>query len=343
MKRNKMAILVISIIITISLFSLLIKWLQIGNPFQKETILYGTIILTNLLITGSLANIAFKRYSIQSTTQLKKSLLPAFILFVLTALVISMTIVSLGVYIFYLIEGYDTSYFLNQLFHVELTGAIKQFSISILIGSIIFFYIIWRKAIDREQLLSEENLKYKYRNLKAQVNPHFLFNSLNTLSELIYNDSSQADDYIKKLSNIYRYILENEETDMISLKEELDFVRSYFDLQKVRDRDKIILEIDLQPGKEDRIVPVSLQILIENALKHNAMSRENPLLVKISRHGDYIVVSNKIQKKNTLNPTTRSGLSNLNQRVRLMTGKGLIIQEDADQFIVKLPIIDRLR
>ncbi len=339
MKRKKKVAIVIFVIITISLFSLLIKWLQTGNPFQKETILYGTIVLTNLLITGSLASIAFKKYSIQPTAELKRSLLPAFILFVLIALVISLTIVSLGVYIFYLIEGYDTSGFLRRLFQIELTGAIKQFSISIVIGSIIFFYIIWRKAIDREQLLREENLNYKYRNLKAQVNPHFLFNSLNTLSELVYMDAKMADNYIQQLSAIYRYILENEDRDLIPLKDELDFISQYITLQKVRDQDKFIIDMDVNETDKFKVIPVSLQILVENAIKHNTMSREQPLVVTIKQIDDYIMISNRIQRKGILAASTQKGLSNLKERVRLIMQRELIIIDNEDQFIVKLPLI----
>ena len=339
MKRKKKVAIVIFVIITISLFSLLIKWLQTGNPFQNETILYGTIVLTNLLITGSLAFNAFKKYSTQPTAQLKRSLLPAFILFVLIALVISLTIVSLGVYIFYLIEGYDTSGFLRRLFQIELTGAIKQFSISILIGSIIFFYIIWRKAIDREQLLREENLNYKYRNLKAQVNPHFLFNSLNTLSELVYMDAKMADNYIQQLSAIYRYILENEDRDLIPLKDELDFISQYITLQKVRDQDKFIIDMDITETDKFKVIPVSLQILVENAIKHNTMSREQPLVVTIKQIDDYIMISNRIQRKGILAASTQKGLSNLKERVRLIMQRELIIIDNEDQFIVRLPLI----
>lgn len=339
MKRNKKTIALISTIIFSIIFSLLYKWGQTGNPFKAETIMYGTIILLNILITGSIAYGAFKKLSIRTSQQLKKNIFPAYLIFVLFALIVSLTIVSLGVYSFYLIKGYDTTDFFHQLFKIELAGAVKQFSIWIIIGSLFFFYIIWRKAVEREQLLREENLKYKYRNLKSQVNPHFLFNSLNTLSELVYDDAKKADDYIQKLSGIYRYVLENEETDLISLKEELEFIRQYFNLQKIRDHDKIFMEIDLHGEEEFKIIPVSLQLLVENALKHNSMSREKPLVVKITISGDYVIVSNTIQRKNVLEKSTQKGLSNLKERVRLIMGRALIVNEDRNQFIVKLPII----
>lgn len=339
MKKKKISIAIIASILFSVIFSLLYKWGQTGNPFRSETIIFGVIILANLLIVGTIGYSILNRFSGKSTTQTKKQIIPAFMIFVLLALVISLSLVSIGVYSFYLIKGLDTSNFLNHLFTVELNNALKQFSIWILISSAFFFYIIWRKAIEREQQLREDNLKYKYRNLKSQVNPHFLFNSLNTLSELVYVDAQKSDNYIQKLSGIYRYILENEETDLIVLNEEIEFVNQYFNLQKERDKEKISLEINIDKPDGYKIIPVSLQLLVENALKHNAMSKEKPLRIEINNSNDYIVVSNLIQRKNILESSTRTGLSNLKERVKLITGKELIVSEKNNQFIVKLPII----
>ncbi len=339
MKKNKKTIAFILALIFSIVFSLIFKWVQTGNPFKAETLMYGTIIFLNTLILGSIAHNSFQRFTNKSAMQLKKSLLPSFILFVLLALAISLSLVSIGVYTFYLIKGLDTTNFLKHLFQVELSSAIKQFSIWILIGSAFLFYIIWRKAIEREQKLREENLKYKYQNLKSQVNPHFLFNSLNTLSEIVYEGAKIADKYIQKLSGIYRYILENEEIDLVPLNKEIEFVKQYFDIQKVRDNDKILLEIDFQDADEFNVVPISLQILVENALKHNSRSEKAPLKVSIVRNNDKIVVSNNIQRKNVIESKSKTGLLNLKERVKLILDKELIYEEENNQFIVKLPII----
>ncbi len=339
MKKNKKAIAFFTAIIFSIVFSLLFKWGQTGKPFKAETLMYGIIFFLNILIMGSVAFKLFQKYSNKPATQIKKNLLPSFLLFVLLALVVSLSLVSIGLYVFYLLKGLDTTNFLKQLLQVELSGAIKQFSIWILIGSAFFFYIIWRKAIEREQKLREENLKYKYQNLKSQVNPHFLFNSLNTLSEIVYEDAKRADKYIQILSVIYRYILEYEEIDLVTLDKEIEFVCQYFDVQKVRDNDKISLEIDLQEADKFKVVPVSLQILVENALKHNSRSEELPLKIRIERNNDKIVVSNNIQRKNILESKSKTGLLNLKERVKLILDKDLILEEDNNQFIVKLPII----
>jgi len=339
MKKNKKVLGFTAALIFSIVFSLLFKWGQTGNPFKAETIMYGIVFFLNLLIMGSIAYSSFRKYSNKPAHQIKKNILPSFLLFVLLTLLVSLSLVSIGVYAFYLIKGLDTTNFLTQLFQVELSGAIRQFSIWILLGSAFFFYIIWRKAIEREQKLREENLKYKYQNLKSQVNPHFLFNSLNTLSEIVYEDAKIADKYIQKLSGIYRYILENEEIDLVPLNKEIEFVKQYFDIQKVRDNNKILLEIDCQDADEFKVVPVSLQILVENALKHNSRSEKSALKIRIERMNDVIVVSNNIQRKNILENELKTGLLNLKERVRLILDKNLILEEDNNLFIVKLPII----
>ncbi len=159
----------------------------------------------------------------------------------------------------------------------------------------------------------------------------------------MYEDAKKADKYIQKLSGIYRYILENEEVDLVPLNKEIEFVKQYFDLQKVRDNEKIALEIDFQDADQFNVVPVSLQILVENALKHNSRSEKLPLKIRIERKNDEIVVSNIIQKKNILENASKTGLLNLKERVRLILDKDLILEEDNNQFIVKLPIIKLLR
>src|SRR5690554_309385 len=339
MKKNKRTIAFILSLLFSIVFSLLFKWAQTGNSFKAETLMYGAIIFLNILILGSIAQNSFQKFTNKAAMQLKKGLLVPVILCVLVGIASSRAIVSIGVYTFYLIKGLDTTNVLKQLFQVELSTAIKQFSIWILIGSAFLFYIIWRKAIEREQKLREENLKYKYQNLKSQVNPHFLFNSLNTLSEIVYEDAKKADKYIQKLSGIYRYILENEEIDLVPLNKEIEFVKQYFEIQKVRDNDKILLEIDFQDASKFKVAPVSLQILVENALKHNSRSEKLPLKIILERNIDNIVVSNNIQRKNILESKLKTGLLNLKERVKLILDKDLIYEENNNQFIVKLPII----
>ena len=301
--------------------------------------MFGAIIFADILIIGAVGYRLFKLFAQKSTTQTKRQIIPAFLIFVIIALVVSLLTISLGVYLYYLAMGIDTSNFLNHLITVELSSALKQFVVWILLASAFFFYTIWQKGIDREQHLREENLKYRYSNLKSQVNPHFLFNSLNTLSEIVYDDVKKADNFIQRLSGIYRYILDNEDTDLVSLEEELDFVEKYFSLQKERDNGKISLKIDIKNADRYRIIPVSLQLLVENALKHNAISMEKPLEIHIYDNDEYIIVSNTLQRKSIIENSTHTGLSNLRERVKLIMKKEIIVEEKNNRFNVKLPFI----
>ncbi|GHT48000.1 hypothetical protein FACS189440_10470 [Bacteroidia bacterium] len=340
MKKNKKIIIAfVAALLFSAMYAMLYKWWVTGNPFQASTVLFGINALLNVLILGSIAFNILRKGSTQPVTQLKKKIIPSFISFVLIALVISLSILSIVDYAYHLISGLDTTHYLKFLFQVEFPGAIKSFSIWILLMSAFVFYVIWRQAIEREQQLREENLKYKYKNLKTQVNPHFLFNSLNTLSEIIYADTKKADHYIQKLSGIYRYILDNEDTDLIPLNEELAFVNQYFDLQKERADDKIRLDIDFPNADKFKIIPVSLQILVENALKHNAASEENPLEIHVYKELEEVIVSNTLQRKNILDNSFGTGLTNLSERIKLITGKELIVSQENNLFLVKLPIV----
>ena len=232
----------------------------------------------------------------------------------------------------------DLSTFLPNLFKYELPAAPNSnLMIWLLLSTIMFFYILWAKAMKREQKLREEKLQYQYQTLKQQVNPHFLFNSLNTLSSLINLQSDVADTFINKLSSIYRYILENGSNDRIQLQKEISFVTDYFHLYKIRDEEKIQLNIKLENSLNFYLVPVSLQILVENALKHNIATREKPLNINIYNEEGYIVVKNNLQKMTTLVESAKTGLKNLNERIHLSTGKDLVITETNTEFIVKMP------
>jgi len=316
-----------------------IKWVQTGNPFQASTILVGAVTFINFLILGSFAYFMYQKYVTQPTKQLKKKVIPLFLLFAFTALLLSLALVGIGVYVFYRINDFNTSGFWAQLVNNEFPVAIRQFAFWIFAGSAFFFYWIWRQAADREQDLREENLKHQYSNLKSQLNPHFLFNSLNTLSEIVYEDREKADGYIQKLSAVYRYVLDNENKDLVSLNQELQCVRNYFNLQKERDGEKIQLRLDIQNPERYKILPVSLQVLVENALKHNAKSEETPLNIQLYLEDESIVVENNLQKKDQWESTTKTGLENLNRRLKLMLKKELEINPQDKQFIVKLPLV----
>ena len=319
--------------------AMIMKYRQVGDPFTPTVLVPFFTLSVMFVFGGYLAIFMINRAKKYPHPQLTKKIIPALLIFYIAIFLIANISISLGILGWFLYTGRDLSELWDQLIHHELNFANNRLFIWLMFFTIAFFYILWQKSSKKEQLLSEEKLRFQYNNLKAQVNPHFLFNSLNTLSELVHQDAKKADNYIQKLSAIYRYILENENTELISLDKEIDFVKEFFSLQKERDDDKINLEINIGETTNLSVVPVSIQVLVENALKHNACSKNNPLKIKITRENEYIIVSNPIQRKSLPENSTKIGLQNLMERVKLATNKELILKEENHEFIIKIPLI----
>ncbi len=258
--------------------------------------------------------------------------------FVFVLIIATLFYFGLFTYMFFK-NGGDWHYFLTSMLKAEMRGFFIATLIGFSLGALFFFYTQWTDALKREQKLTEEKLIFQYETLKSQVNPHFLFNSLNSLSSLVRKDPELAENYIQKLSTIYRYILENDNKELVPLSSEIEFVRNYFYLQKIRDEEKIELKIELTGNKNVEVLPVSLQLLVENALKHNSATRKQPLEIIIHFEGlDKIVVRNNLQKKTQLNGSSKIGLKNLKERSRLILNRDIEIQETADEFVVKIPV-----
>lgn len=198
----------------------------------------------------------------------------------------------------------------------------------------------WKKSALEAEQLKNEKLSSQYQSLKDQLNPHFLFNSLNVLSALVYEDADRSAAFIQKLSKIYRYVLEAQKEQLIELQKEVDFAKNYLELQKIRFEEslKFVIEIDSTVGF---IPPLSLQLLLENAIKHNIVSEEKPLLIHIIRKGNELWVSNTYQPKlSQSEPSTGVGLSNIKMRYELLSDKNMEINQTAEEFLVKLPILE---
>jgi hypothetical protein len=319
--------------------AMIMKVQQVGDPFTPMVLVPFFSLSLLFVCGGYLAIFMINRAKKYPHDQLTKKIVPALLIFYISIFLIANISISLGVLGWFLFTGQDLNNLWDQLIHHELNFANNRLFIWLMFFTIAFFFVLWQKSTKKEQLLSEEKLRFQYNNLKAQVNPHFLFNSLNTLSELVHQDVNKADNYIQKLSAVYRYILENENTALISLDKEIDFVKEFFSLQKERDDDKIDLEINIGKTTNLSVVPVSLQVLVENALKHNARSKNNPLKIKITRENEVVIVSNNIQRKSLPENSTKIGLQNLMERVKLATNKELIQKEENREFIVKIPLI----
>lgn len=189
--------------------------------------------------------------------------------------------------------------------------------------------------------LKEENLNVQIKSLKDQVNPHFLFNTLNTLSSLIrLGNKDEGLQFVDDLAKVYRYILESEKKEFVSVKYELEILQSYYFMLRKRFGVLLNIHIDIDEEKLNTLVPpMVFQHLVENAIKHNEISSQTPLLIRIYNDDKYIYVRNKIHQKPETNTSLGVGLPNLIKRYKLMADKNVIIQHVDDEFIVKLPVI----
>ena len=212
--------------------------------------------------------------------------------------------------------------------------------LSMLITSSIEFFRNWKKSVIMQEELKREQLSLQYETLKSQVNPHFLFNSLNSATSLIKTDPEKAIVFIKKLSEVFRYVLEQKDNEIATIEAELKFIESYIYMQKIRFGENLTVNIDIS-DRNRYIIPLSLQMLIENAIKHNVISKEFPLTISIlSKNDNYIAISNNLRKKPAVN-TGSIGLENIKSRYRFFTSNPVIVREDEMNFVVEIPVINK--
>jgi LytS/YehU family sensor histidine kinase len=200
------------------------------------------------------------------------------------------------------------------------------------------FLLEWKRSgVDIERL-EKERVIAQYENLKSQMNPHFLFNGLNALTNLIYEDPAKATKFVKQLTDVYQYVLDTNEKDLVPLEDELNLLESYVFLQQVRFGQHLKIENQLQ-NMSSLVVPLALQSLIENAIKHNRVSLENPLTIKLYEEQDYLVVENLVNRKVSVEKSKGIGINSLKKRYKVLTEKQVLVVETENKFIVKLPIV----
>lgn len=193
---------------------------------------------------------------------------------------------------------------------------------------------------ERTRKLQNDNAKMQYQQLKSQINPHFLFNSLNVLVSLINKDADKATDYTKKLSDIYRYVLSYDLHETVSVKEELDFIKNYTEILKIRSGEGLNVVYGLKDEDlNKKIPPMALQVLVENAVKHNALTSYDPLLIKIYSDNRDIIVSNNIIPRMRVASSLGIGLQNLKEKYMLISDKVICIDRNDHEFTVRLPLL----
>lgn len=204
----------------------------------------------------------------------------------------------------------------------------------------IYFIKRWKDSIVYAERLEKEKSQVQFDNLKNQLNPHFLFNALTSLNSLIFENQQLASDFLQQLSRVYRYVLQNRDKNFVLLSTELEFISNYVKLLETRFEGALKINFDIhESATQQAIVPVTLQVLIENALKHNIADKQRPLLIDIVSMGEYLVISNNLQLKKRVDGSNRQGLDNLKSFYRFLTTKPVIIEQSDERFYVKIPLI----
>ncbi|WP_460996454.1 sensor histidine kinase [Spirosoma harenae] len=274
-----------------------------------------------------------RRYPLLSQT--RRRILTALPICWLVCLLIDCADMALVNYTNYHVK-YSTNSFLNAI-----PGALLFSGLIIGIQEAVFHFHRLIQSERQAEALKKEFLQTQLDSLKQQVNPHFLFNSLNTLSYLIEDDSERAELFLNELCKVYRYLLRANEHDLAELSTEIQFIRSYYHLLKTRYGDSLHLTIAVDPSYQTYLLPsLTLQLLLENAVKHNVIDKTQPLRVVISTGPEgMLTVTNNLQKKPHQLPSTQVGLRNIATKFQLLGQGDVQIQETTDQFVVRFPLI----
>ena len=240
----------------------------------------------------------------------------------------------------------------KNIFNVTIGGGWTNVWITIAVSLLILLFMqsrqflySWRNLSLREEKMRNEVLVSRFEVLKNQINPHFMFNGLNALSSLVHEDQDLAVKYIDQLSKVLRYVLQAGKQEIVTLDEEIEILNSYVFLQKIRYNDNLVVDINLKnTGGDHYLAPLVLQMLIENAIKHNEITSDHPLKIKLSLEDNYLVICNNVRKKETaLQESTHIGLSNIQSRYQALTDQKVRIEETENEFSVSIPIINKTK
>ncbi len=331
-----------AIVVSLPILSLLIPFVFFGirfthAPYFTFPLILNTFIISAIIWIGNRGIMIWSRNRYPLMSQLKKRLL----------------IQSLLMLIYTLLAGVGVGYLLEEFSQIYRTGMSKT---DVLIASInsslfttiaitaiyevIYFVEQLRNSLTEGEMLKREGLRAELNALRTQVNPHFLFNNLNTLCAIIPEDSEKAVQFVEQLSKVYRYILEVKEDKCIPLAEEIKILEAYAFLLKTRFGNNFNLSIDVPESmRQKEVVPFALQLLVENALKHNIVSKDQPLHISVKAINDELIIENNLQKKQQVENSTGIGLKNIRNRYGLITKRAISVAETPHFFTVVLPLI----
>lgn len=209
------------------------------------------------------------------------------------------------------------------------------------INTIVYFIDKSKNAELEAEKLKKKEAEYRFTALRNQIDPHFLFNNFNVLTSLVKSKPEVATEFIDQLSDVYRYLLYTQENQVVKLAQEIDFVKSYLYLLRIRFNDRLQVDFKIEPSQlNNYIAPASLQLLIENAVKHNVLTKKNPLHISVYVEGDYLIVENEIRPKDEREPSSKVGLKNIKDRYLVLSPDHPVKVEQNKLFRVSIPIIN---
>ncbi|WP_245827057.1 sensor histidine kinase [Reichenbachiella faecimaris] len=295
-------------------------------------------IFTAVLWNGAMAIIFTLRDWMPEVSQTSKRLLVTY-LFVTLFMIICPNLIRLGLGISTWTEIIQ---FKTIFSHSEINMVVAFMVSSIYEGA--YFFGKWKESFALAEKFRNQQIRTQFEVLQNQMSPHFLFNSLNTLTTLIAEDQKTAIDFTQTLSEVYRYILQNKEKELVKLSEELSFSKSYVYLLQMRYPENLNVRFSIEATHEERyIAPLTLQMLIENAIKHNVISKTDPLQIDIYVEKDKVlVVKNNLQLKNTLEKSTKTGLANIRKRYEYLGQRQIDVITSQKNYMVAVPLIEML-
>jgi two-component system, LytTR family, sensor kinase len=275
---------------------------------------------------------------IQSSIDIVKKAHPLIILFLLSlvnviiASAVSLVVMDILLHVPVIVDYDNTKLLMGFGFRVNLFLHC--------INAIVFFMNKLKKAQLETEHLKKITMEAQFEALRNQINPHFMFNCFNVLSTLVYKDPDASAKFITQISNVYRYLLNSQERKVVSLQDELSFMESYLYLLQIRYGENLIVQKEINASPTDRyIAPAALQMLIENAIKHNVVSKTNPLTIKIFSTPNAIVVTNNLQEKQVKEESTNRGLQNIQSRYQLLSDDPVIVDKTETEFRVQIPLL----
>lgn len=331
-----------AMVVSLPIISLLIPYVFFGirftrPPYLTVPIFVSTLIISTVIWIGNRTIMIWSRNKYPQMGQLKKRLM-------IQSLLMFLYTLTAGLGIGFLLEDFSNMHLAGISQNDEIISSINSSLFTTIaitsIYEVIYFSQQLRDSLTKSELLKREGLRAELNALKTQVNPHFLFNNLNTLCAIIPEDSERSVQFVEQLSKVYRYILEVRDEKSIPLSEEIKIMNAYAFLINTRFGNSFQLVTEIPKSEMNaHVVPFSLQLLVENALKHNIASQQHPLKISIKTELDQLIIQNNIQKKQQVEHSTGIGLSNIRNRYRLLTERLVTVSETPDFFTVVLPLI----